>query len=428
MPTLQDQIKEIEGKEHNHQVVFKRIEKLDSALENIEWVSGLISFAIVVGFFIILYTYIFPNPNMDLVAFLTFYGGIILVGLLNIGVVNPLLKSFVHSFYNINKNEYKSITELKDLFRTQKYEIQKQINEENKKAFRERERKLAEQLDTLVGLAEKKKIPSEQLEQMKKQLSTEHVEIRNFGYQIHTNVYYTNRFTKINEVLLPSTIDTNSTPTKITEVQTTILKTEERKLLIPDNKTASDIKTVSSTTTTPSSNKEKPIPKEEEKDVSELFGNSINEVPKQESKKIYQLSRQVKIDFPKLNDYRHNIGELGELYIFEKEQKLFSNQQNKVIHISLKSDSEGYDIASFTDTGERKYIEVKTTTGNEHEPFYLSNSEMEAMSRLTNYWIYRVYNFNVDLRKGDFYKIDCSKGLDHYHIIQASSFKITPKK
>jgi hypothetical protein len=131
--------------------------------------------------------------------------------------------------------------------------------------------------------------------------------------------------------------------------------------------------------------------------------------------------------------HRHNIGELGEQYIFEKElNHLISqgkiNQNKEVIHVSLKNDSEGYDIVSFTDTGERKYIEVKTTTGNEFEPFYLSNSEMEAMKRLNNYWIYRVYNFNVDLKKGDLYKIDCKKEIDHHYNIQASSFRVTPKR
>ena len=58
------------------------------------------------------------------------------------------------------------------------------------------------------------------------------------------------------------------------------------------------------------------------------------------------------------------------LYIFEKEQNhLISQgkikQSKEIIHVSPESDSEGYDIISFTDNGDRKYIEVKTTTGNE---------------------------------------------------------------
>ena len=139
------------------------------------------------------------------------------------------------------------------------------------------------------------------------------------------------------------------------------------------------------------------------------------------------------VDFAKLNEHRHKIGELGELYVFEKEQNDLNSKGkiteiNEVIHVSLKNDSEGYDIISFTDIGDRKYIEVKTTTGNEFEPFYLSTSEMDAMNRLNNYWIYRLYNFNIDLKKGDLYKIDCKKEFDRHFNIQASSFKVTPKR
>lgn len=72
--------------------------------------------------------------------------------------------------------------------------------------------------------------------------------------------------------------------------------------------------------------------------------------------------------------------------------------------------------------------EVKTTTGNEFEPFYLSTSEMEALKRLNNYWIYRVYNFNLDLGKEDLYKIDCSKELNTHYNVKTSEYKVSPKR
>lgn len=207
---------------------------------------------------------------------------------------------------------------------------------------------------------------------------------------------------------------------------------EEKKITVLKRKQTSEIKIVNKTPIT-NINKEIKIPKEEEKTSSELFSTNNPEVVKQESVKTHQPKPSVKIDFPKLNEHRHNIGELGELYIFQKEQNHLISQgkiilSKGVTHVSLKSDSEGYDIVSFTDTGDRKYIEVKTTTGNEFEPFYLSSSEMNAMKRLNNYWIYRVYNFNIDLKIGDLFKIDCKKEFDRYYHIQASSFKVIPKK
>lgn len=438
MSSLQDQLKEIEDKEESQRPVFNRLSKLNSALDDIELVSGFLSFAIVVGFFIILYKYIIPHPNENLAIFLTFYGGLALVVLLHTKVINPLLKSFIYFLYKINKKDHKSIAELKEDLQNKKYEIQRQINEANKKIFWEKERKLIEQLDSLVGLAKKGQLPTEKIEEIKEYLASELIEIRNFGYQIHTSIYYNNRFEKINQTLLSSNDDPASTSVKSSnslpnsrQIHTTFSKPD-----LAEKQPESEINIIPSidkVTTSPVISTPKPIPKEEEKTSSELFSVSNQEVENQESIKNYQPGPLVKVDFSKLNEHRHNIGELGELYIFEKEQRYFVsqgkiNQSKAIIHVSLNDDSAGYDIISYTDSDERKYIEVKTTTGNEFEPFFLSNSEMEAMKRLNNYWIYRVFNFNIDLKKGDLYKIDCKKDFSNYYSIQPSSFKVTPNK
>jgi hypothetical protein len=152
---------------------------------------------------------------------------------------------------------------------------------------------------------------------------------------------------------------------------------------------------------------------------------------------MFELSNKVtklpKLDYSKLNKLRNDIGYYGELFVIRKEKNRLSengkpDESSSVVHVSLHSDVEGYDIISFTEDGQSKYIEVKTTTGNQHEPFYLSANELNAMEKLNNYWIYRVYNFDLDLKSGDIYKIDCRNDIRRFYDIIPNVFKVIPKK
>lgn len=57
-------------------------------------------------------------------------------------------------------------------------------------------------------------------------------------------------------------------------------------------------------------------------------------------------------------------------------------------------DGAGYDIRSFTNSGEERLLEVKTTMGHRTTPFYLSQNEKEfAEERGDALRIFRLYNF-----------------------------------
>ena len=61
------------------------------------------------------------------------------------------------------------------------------------------------------------------------------------------------------------------------------------------------------------------------------------------------------------------IGYLGELYVMEFEKRLlleYNKKRLSPIHISKDFDGYGYDIISYDKAGNKKYIEVKTTTQN----------------------------------------------------------------
>ena len=70
----------------------------------------------------------------------------------------------------------------------------------------------------------------------------------------------------------------------------------------------------------------------------------------------------------------------------------------KVEQVSLDDDSLGYDVRSFTPSGDEVYIEVKATKASSERdvPFYLTENERSVMEHNTEkYYIYRVYAANT---------------------------------
>lgn len=97
-------------------------------------------------------------------------------------------------------------------------------------------------------------------------------------------------------------------------------------------------------------------------------------------------------------------GALGELLILQHEQERLKaigleEYADKIKHVSIDSDSIGYDIKSYDTDGngivKELYIEVKTTTLNRDVNFYVSRNELDKSHKLKkNYAVYRVYGCN----------------------------------
>lgn len=89
-------------------------------------------------------------------------------------------------------------------------------------------------------------------------------------------------------------------------------------------------------------------------------------------------------------------GDLGEDLVLKHEKKKLANSifSSKINEIKKMKDGEGYDILSFDpNTGEEIHIEVKSTTGNSDEPFYMSLNEFNYLCDFPeNYKLYRIYN------------------------------------
>ena len=109
------------------------------------------------------------------------------------------------------------------------------------------------------------------------------------------------------------------------------------------------------------------------------------------------------------------IGYEGELFVLQKEKekvKSFGFSESHVKHMSLISDSFGYDIASVNKKKEEIYIEVKTTTRIKSDPeaqkFFLSSNEYQFYSsHKDRYKLVRVFGIRSD--KPEMIEVDMNK-------------------
>lgn len=117
-----------------------------------------------------------------------------------------------------------------------------------------------------------------------------------------------------------------------------------------------------------------------------------------------------KIDFIKKAEQNTKIGMLAENLVIEYEKDfLIKNGRHdlaeRIKWVAKEADGYGYDVLSFTVSGEEKYIEVKATELGIANPFEITANEVLTSKKMgNNYWIYRVYYMNSNEPK--FYKLN----------------------
>lgn len=96
----------------------------------------------------------------------------------------------------------------------------------------------------------------------------------------------------------------------------------------------------------------------------------------------------------------------------------------KVTHTSVvEGDGAGYDIQSFSLSGELKYVEVKTTTGGEKTPFIMTINELAfSQKKPDNYVLYRLYDFNQRTNSAECYILSGDISLQRELV--ATQFKV----
>jgi uncharacterized membrane protein len=76
-----------------------------------------------------------------------------------------------------------------------------------------------------------------------------------------------------------------------------------------------------------------------------------------------------------------------------------------VRHVAVvEGNGTGYDVASFELDGSDRFIEVKTTRSGVQTDFFVSANEVQfSIQQRTSYYLYRVYDFDPSVRRGQYY-------------------------
>lgn len=120
------------------------------------------------------------------------------------------------------------------------------------------------------------------------------------------------------------------------------------------------------------------------------------------------------VDYKKQERQNEEIGFSGEMWVVNFEKERLQNlglSPEKVRHTSyLDGDGYGFDILSVEDDGiTPRYIEVKTTSGNESQPIFFSDNELNfSVEHKGHYYLYRVYNFKAANKTADLTILDDS--------------------
>ena len=109
-------------------------------------------------------------------------------------------------------------------------------------------------------------------------------------------------------------------------------------------------------------------------------------------------------DYGLIDSKNKKLGLEGELLVLNKEISHLrslgrDDLADKVIHISVvEGDGAGYDIKSFDEEGNVKFIEVKTTKGSANTSFFISPNELEfSKQHAKNYFLYRLYEYQIEI-------------------------------
>jgi hypothetical protein len=109
-----------------------------------------------------------------------------------------------------------------------------------------------------------------------------------------------------------------------------------------------------------------------------------------------------KKDYSRTEQNSRKIGLAGEKFALMYEQwRLMENEElaGEIDHVASYDDRRGYDIRSFDLDGTERYVEVKTTTGQGSEPFYISAGEIKALRQdPEKYVILRVFDIRENPR------------------------------
>ena len=128
-----------------------------------------------------------------------------------------------------------------------------------------------------------------------------------------------------------------------------------------------------------------------------------------------------RVDWEAVQRENTELGRLGEEFVvaFERARvaTLDPSSVDRGLHLSqLQGDGLGYDISSVNPDGSIRRIEVKTTRGGIHTPFYMSRNEKLFLETYQDdgAFVYRVYEFDTGSNTGCIQMIPAAALLEQY--------------
>lgn len=152
--------------------------------------------------------------------------------------------------------------------------------------------------------------------------------------------------------------------------------------------------------------------------------NGFESIP--ESKKEFN---GVDVDFHGKAKEQKDLGDKGETLVKQREIEFLTQKgmHDEAAKVDIVKDGKGYDVFSFDENGNEKFIEVKTTNGNEYAPFFLSENEIDFLRLHRNqYCIYRIYNFDEENNFAEFYELNGD--IERQLLMKPIQFKVLIKK
>lgn len=515
MPTLEEELIELEKQEEENSKRFSRFRYIENLKKVIEGLVFIFSVAIVVSVATLLriwYKDGLPITSDDyfIIGFLSFYpGAFAVMGLMM--WLSSVAEEFLSRRYLTAGPEWaKTKTEIENIS-TKKAILKKQIQfrEEQKesavdrrKKERHEERNFLFKLNSLVYKVLSQDISYEEANTLAEQLWEENRTFRLRGYLLFDKRFYDERFAKIDECIkrytllsppeqIPSGNNASSIsaqknsegkesrPTKIekpgkgeiskadTPISNSTTNSSEKKHTAPneniakiknadsgkqngqsggtsggkthiptEKKSATTIEEEVNNTVSVKTEKtfeQKPAPDQinfiEDIQIFELLATP----PEKSTRKEYKKPKSpIKPDYLKLQEHRQNIGELGEEFAIAWEKSRLTNKglyryRNNIVHTSKTDDSAGYDFISYFDDGRPKYVEVKTTVGDFLTPFYLTETEVNAIKQLDNYFIYRIFDFDISSGVGEIFTIR-KEDIKEYFELEPTAYRVSPKR
>ena len=120
------------------------------------------------------------------------------------------------------------------------------------------------------------------------------------------------------------------------------------------------------------------------------------------------------------------LGKKGEDIVveYEKTRLIMEGREDLADKVfatrEIAGNAERFDVLSYDQDGNEKYIEVKTTKGGLNNIFHISENEVEFSEQYQDkYYLYRVYNFNIKTMSAD---LKIIKGAIKREKLQATNY------